>query len=91
MLRMSGHARQLMARVLVVVASAGMVLALVAGYVRRAGVDSDQFANRATAALRDDSVRTLVAERITDQVVLRNERGSLSGRDTLNGVRATSK
>src|ERR671917_1893354 len=49
-----------------------MVLALVAGYVRRAAVDSDQFANRATAALRDDSVREVVAERITDDVVLEN-------------------
>ena len=35
-----------------------VALALVAGYARRAVVDSDQFANRATAALRDDSVRS---------------------------------
>ena len=51
-------------------ASARLLLALVAGYVRRAAVNSDQFANRATAALRDDSVRSLVAEKITDHVVL---------------------
>jgi hypothetical protein len=40
-----------------------MVLALVAGYARRAAVDPDQFANRATAALSDDSVRSLIAGR----------------------------
>src|ERR1044072_9477855 len=47
-----------------------MLLALVAGYAWRAVSDSDQFANRAAAALRDDGVRTLIAERITDDVVL---------------------
>src|ERR687896_1063390 len=64
--------RVVVVRLLVVAASVVMVLALVAGYARRAAVDSDQFANRATAALRDDSVRALVAERITDDVVLEN-------------------
>ncbi len=49
------------------------MLALIAGYTRRAVVDSDQFANRATAAPRDDSVRALIAERITDDVVLENQ------------------
>ena len=39
---------------------------------RHAAVDSDQFANRATAALRDDSVRSLIAEKITDEVVLKH-------------------
>ena len=51
-----------------VAASIAMLAALVAAYARHALIDSDQFANRASAALRDDSVRTLVAERITDQV-----------------------
>jgi hypothetical protein len=55
---------------LVVLASVALVLALVVGYVRRAAVDSDQFANRATVALKDDSVRSLIAEQVTDQVVL---------------------
>src|ERR687896_1197462 len=62
--------RVVVVRLLVVSASAVIALALVAGYARRAAVDSDQFANRATAALRDDSVRAVVAERITDDVVL---------------------
>ncbi|HZB29206.1 MAG TPA: hypothetical protein VE465_03470, partial [Streptosporangiaceae bacterium] len=69
---MGQRSRRVVVRLLVVAASVVMVLALVAGYARRAAVDSDQFANRATAALRDDSVRALVAERITDDVVLEN-------------------
>jgi hypothetical protein len=54
----------------VALASVALVLALVVGYVRRAVVDSDQFANRATVALKDDGVRSLIAEQVTDQVVL---------------------
>jgi hypothetical protein len=54
-----------------------MVFALAAGYARRAVVDSDQFANRATAALRDASVRAVIAERVTDEVVLRRHGDSL--------------
>jgi hypothetical protein len=61
---------ELGSRVLVVVASVAMLLALAAVYAWRAVSDSDQFANRATAALRDERVRTVLAERITDQVVL---------------------
>src|SRR3954462_12595606 len=57
-----------------------MALAVLAGYARRAVVDSDQFANRATAALADDSVRTLIAERITDDVVLENRADLLAAR-----------
>jgi len=57
-------------RVLVVLASIAAVLALVVGYVQRAFIDSDQFSNRATAVLRDDNVRGLIADRITDQLIL---------------------
>jgi hypothetical protein len=56
------------------------VLALLAGYAWRTVVDSDQFANRATAALRDESVRSLVAERIRDDVVLRRQADLLTAR-----------
>ena len=55
---------------LVAVAAVAITLALLTGYVQRAAVNSDQFANRATAALRDDSVRTLIGRRVTDQLVL---------------------
>jgi hypothetical protein len=71
---------------LVVAASAAIVLALAAGYSRRAAVDSDQFANRAGAALRDDSVRALVAERITDEVVLANQADLITARPIIQSV-----
>jgi hypothetical protein len=74
------------ARTLVVVASVALILALVAGYARRAVVDSNQFANRATVALNDDNVKTLVADKITDDVVLKNQRDLLSARPIIQSV-----
>ena len=85
---MTDRGRHWAARGLVLAASAALVLALVAGYTRRAAVDSDQFANRATAALRDDSVRSLVAERITDDVVLKNESDLIAARPIIESVAA---
>jgi MFS family permease len=78
--------RGLGSRVLVVVACGVMLLALVVGYVRHTVVNSDQFANRASAALGDESVRTLIAERITDQVVLARESDLLAARPIIESV-----
>ena len=69
-----------------VLASLAIVLALVAAYVRQAVVDSDQFANRATAALRDDSVRSLIAEKLTDEVVLKNKADLIAARPIIESV-----
>jgi hypothetical protein len=74
------------ARVLVVVASLAILLALVAAYARQAAVDSDQFANRATAALRDDSVRSLIAQKLTDEVVLKNKADLIAARPIIESV-----
>jgi hypothetical protein len=82
----SVRSRRLLAQGLVVVASLVMLLALVAGYARHALVDSDQFANRATEALRADSVSTLIAERITDQVVLKNNRDLIAARPIIESI-----
>ena len=78
--------RQYVALALVVLASAAIVLALVAAYARQAAVDSDQFANRATTALRDDSVRSLIAQKVTDDVVLRNEEDLIAARPIIESV-----
>jgi hypothetical protein len=80
--------RQLAARVLVVLASLAIVLALVAAYARQAAVNSDQFANRATAALRDDSVRSLIAQKLTDEVILKNQADLLAARPIIESVAA---
>jgi hypothetical protein len=78
--------RRVVVRLLVLAASALLVLALAAGYVRRAAVDSEQFANRATAALRDESVRALVAEKITDDVVLANAADLITARPIIQSA-----
>jgi hypothetical protein len=83
---MTPRTRRVVVGLLVVAASAAIALALVAGYARLAAVDSDQFANRATEALRDESVRTLVAERITDDVVLENAADLIAARPIIQSV-----
>ena len=78
--------RRIIVRVLVVLAAIFMALALVAAYARRTIVDSDQFANRATAALRDESVRTVIAERVTDEVVLKRQADLLAARPLIEAA-----
>ena len=73
-------------RALVVAASLFLGLALVTGYVRRAAVDSDQFANRATVALQDDSVRSVIAEKLTDEVVLKQQGDLIAARPLIQSV-----
>jgi hypothetical protein len=75
-----------LARTLAVLAAVAITLALVAGYVRRAAVDSDQFANRATAALEDDSVRSLLAQQVTDEVVLKHESDLIAARPIIESL-----
>ena len=82
----TGRGRRVAVAALVVLACVAMVLALVVGYVRHAAVDSDQFANRATAALQDDSVRTLVAEQVTDQLVLKQAADLTAARPVIQSV-----
>ena len=79
---------RLASRALVVLAACLLVLALVAGYAKRAVLDSDQFANRATEVLRDDSVRGLIATKITDDVVLAREENLLAARPLIESVAA---
>lgn len=54
---------------MVVAASLALLLAVLSGYVDRVAINSEQFANRATVALRDPSVKHLIADRITDGVL----------------------
>ena len=78
--------RRIGARALVVLASLALLLALVAAYARQTTVDSDQFANRATVALHDDAVRSLIAQKVTDEVVLKNEEDLLAARPIIESV-----
>jgi hypothetical protein len=69
-----------------VLATISLVGALLAGYARRAVFDADQFANRAPAALEDDSVRSLIAEEVTDNVVLRAEADVVAARPAIQAA-----
>jgi hypothetical protein len=84
-----GVGSRVLARTLAIAAAVAVTLGLVAGYVRRAAVDSDQFSNRATAALRDDSVRSLLAQKITDEVVLRHRSDLIAARPIIESVTAS--
>src|SRR5215216_5838075 len=83
---MSARVRRLAVHVLVALAAFAATFALVAGYARHAAVDADQFANRASVALRDDSVRELIAQRITDQLILENRADLLAARPIIQSV-----
>ncbi len=61
-------------------ASLLLVATTIAGYARLAVFDSDGFADRAAAALREPSVRTEVGERVTDELVLSTEPDLIAGR-----------
>ena len=71
---------------LVVLASVLLVAATLVAYVQRTVLDAEQFANRATATLRDPSVRTLAGERITDRLVLANEADLLAARPLISAA-----
>ena len=75
-------------RALTVLACVAAALALVTGYLWFAVAGSDQFANRATAALQADDVRSLVAERVTDEIVLARQADLLAARPLIESVTA---
>ena len=77
---MAPDTRRIVAAVLVVLTTVLLTAATLAGYTRRALFDSDQFADRSTATLRDPSVRTLIGDEVTDRVVLRNQADLLAAR-----------
>jgi hypothetical protein len=82
----SPRARAVVSTGLTVIAGLALVAALAASYVRRVAVDSDQFADRATVALQAPSVRSLVAEKLTDDLVLRHADDLLAARPLIESV-----
>ena len=59
------------ARILVAATGVLLVIAMLAGYASRVLGDSDRFADRAASALQHPDVRAVIADRVTDDVVLR--------------------
>ena len=68
------------ARALVALAAVLVVATTASAYAWRALFDSDQFADRASAALQDPTVRDALAERVTDDLVLGAQPDLLAGR-----------
>jgi hypothetical protein len=60
--------------------------AVLVGYAERALFDPEQFANRATAALRDSDVQSRVATEVTDGLVLSNASDLVTARPIIEGV-----
>ncbi|HYI99918.1 MAG TPA: hypothetical protein VEX36_09635 [Thermoleophilaceae bacterium] len=77
--------RRRLSDVLVALTAVVLIAAAVAGYARLALLDADRFADRATASVRDDSVRTLIAERVTDEV-LRQQADLLAARPVISSA-----
>jgi hypothetical protein len=82
----SPRGRAVVSAGLSVIAALALVAALAASYVRQVAVDSDQFADRATVALQAPSVRSLVAEKVTDDLVLRHADDLLAARPLIESV-----
>jgi hypothetical protein len=71
---------------LVVLASALLLAATLTAYAWRALFDSGQFADRAVATLQDERVRTVVADRVTDQLIVPQRPELLAARPLVASV-----
>jgi hypothetical protein len=79
-------ARRRLSAGLAALASLLLCATALAWYLRVAVLDSDGFANRATAVAQDASVRTLIADRVTDQVILRHQADLISARPIISSA-----
>jgi hypothetical protein len=84
----SPRTRRLAEGTLVVLATLACVITLLVAYVDRVGLDSGQFADHAALALRNPSVKTLIADRLTDEVILRRQADLLTARPIIASVTA---
>jgi hypothetical protein len=80
------RARDVAAAACLAAAIVALLPTVLAGYAERALFDSEQFANRATAAVRDPDVRSRVATEVTDGLVLANASDLVTARPIIEGV-----
>ena len=74
------------AAALALLSALALVAALVAAYASTQLFDSDHFADRATAALDDSAVRSEIATRVTDDVVVNAEANLVAVRPVIESV-----
>jgi uncharacterized membrane protein HdeD (DUF308 family) len=67
------RARRSLSRGLVALTSVLLLATTLSWYARVAVLDSGEFADRAAASVKDASVRDLIANRVTDQLILRHQ------------------
>ena len=83
---MTARVRLRLSGVLVALASVLLLAATLAWYARVTLLDSGRFADRATASVQDESVRTLIADRVTDEVILRRQADLLAARPIISSA-----
>jgi len=69
-----------------VLAALALVLAVAASYIRSTVVDSGQFADRATVALHNPAVRSLITDTVTDDLVLHQAPNLVAAKPLIEGV-----
>jgi hypothetical protein len=83
---MTAHRRNVLARALAVLAALALVLAVAASYIRSTVVDSNQFADRATIVLHNPSIRSLITNTVTDDLVLHRAPDLVAAKPLIEGV-----
>jgi hypothetical protein len=74
------RAHRTLSRALVALTSLLLLATALAWYARVAVLHSGEFADRAAASVKDENVRDLLAERVTDQVILGNQADLVAAR-----------
>jgi hypothetical protein len=72
--------------VLAVLAALALLAGLITGYASLTLFDSDEFSERATAALEDDAVKAEIGRRVTDDLVLRAQADLVGFRPLIGSV-----
>jgi hypothetical protein len=83
---MANRTRGSAAPVLAVLAALALLAGLVAGYARLTLFDSDEFSARAEATLNDDAVKSEIARRVTDDLVLNAQADLVAVRPLIESV-----
>ena len=83
---MSEGTHRTAAAVLAALAALLLLVAVAVGYANDAFFDSQEFAERATAALDDEAVKSEVANRVTDDIVLRADADLVAFRPLIESV-----
>ena len=83
---MGGTSRRIAAPTLSILAAVLLLLAALVGYANSALFDSNEFADRASAALDDEAVRSEIATRVTDDLVINAQADLIAVRPVIESV-----